>query len=281
MSVAYFQDQSKFVADRVFQNIPSPNQSDVYYTYDRGMFNRNQMAKRAPRTEANGIGYTVDNTPNFFCDVFGLHHDIPDQVRANADAVLKPDREAVELLTHQALIKREVDFMANFFATSKWGTDVTGVAGAPGAGEFKQWDQADSDPIGDVEKGKRTTGLTGYEGNILVVDRITWGFLKHHPDILDKIKFGQTPGSPAIATLQAVAAILEVEEILVSAAVQNTAKEGATNVDAFIAGKNALLAYRPPSPGIMTPAAGYTFSWNGYLGASDQGIRFKRFRMEE
>jgi hypothetical protein len=29
------------------------------------------------------------------------------------------------------------------------------------------------------------------------------------------------------------------------------------------------------------PSAGYTFSWTGYLGASDQGVRVKKFRMEE
>ena len=31
----------------------------------------------------------------------------------------------------------------------------------------------------------------------------------------------------------------------------------------------------------MTPAAGYTFSWNGYLGAGDMGVRMKRFYMDE
>jgi hypothetical protein len=30
----------------------------------------------------------------------------------------------------------------------------------------------------------------------------------------------------------------------------------------------------------MTPTAGYTFSWNGYLGAGAEGNRIKRFRIE-
>jgi hypothetical protein len=30
----------------------------------------------------------------------------------------------------------------------------------------------------------------------------------------------------------------------------------------------------------MTPTAGYTFSWNGLLGASAMGGRIKKFRME-
>jgi hypothetical protein len=42
-----------------------------------------------------------------------------------------------------------------------------------------------------------------------------------------------------------------------------------------------LLLYVPPAPSILTPAAGYTFSWTGYMGASALGGRIKRFRLEE
>jgi hypothetical protein len=64
-------------------------------------------------------------------------------------------------------------------------------------------------------------------------------------------------------------------------AIETTSKLGAsTRTSAFIGGKHALLAYVPPAPGIMTPSAGYTFAWTGYLGAGPDGQRIKRFRME-
>jgi hypothetical protein len=44
--------------------------------------------------------------------------------------------------------------------------------------------------------------------------------------------------------------------------------------------KSALLCYTPSSPSLMTPAAGYTFTWNGYLAGNSYGIRMKNFRME-
>jgi len=31
----------------------------------------------------------------------------------------------------------------------------------------------------------------------------------------------------------------------------------------------------------MLPSAGYTFSWTGYLGASQEGLRTLRFRMPQ
>ena len=63
-------------------------------------------------------------------------------------------------------------------------------------------------------------------------------------------------------------------------AVENTAAEGATYSGAFIGGKSLLLCHAAPSPGKMIPTAGYTFSWNGYLGASSMGGRIKKFRLE-
>ena len=43
ISIAYMQDPKGFVADQIFPNIPVLKQSDRYWRYDRGDFNRNQM----------------------------------------------------------------------------------------------------------------------------------------------------------------------------------------------------------------------------------------------
>ena len=48
ISIAYLQSQMRFVADRIFPVIPVEKQSDRYYTYDRGDWNRNEMQERAP-----------------------------------------------------------------------------------------------------------------------------------------------------------------------------------------------------------------------------------------
>lgn len=282
ISIAYLQEQGGFIADQVFPNIPVQKQSDRYYTYDRGNFNRDQMKERAPATESKGIEYTLDNTPSYFCPNYALHHDIPDDVRANADSVLSPDREATELVTMQALIRREKLWMANFFVPSVWtGGDVDGVAGVPGAGEFKQWNDAASTPIEDMRAAKTTVKEgTGFMPNTLVLSQRVWDKLADHPDIVDRVKYGQTSGGPARVTREAVAALLELDRIIVASAIENSAKEGAANVHAFIGGKRALLCYAAPRPGLMTPSAGYTFSWVARVASGPQGQRISRFRME-
>jgi hypothetical protein len=76
-----------------------------------------------------------------------------------------------------------------------------------------------------------------------------------------------------------VAALLELDEILVMQSIQNTAGEGQTATHSFIGGKKALLTYTPPSPGLLTPAAGYSFAWRGYMGGTAP-VAISRFRMD-
>jgi len=283
ISIAFLQNASNFVATRVFPNIPVAKQSDRYYTYERGDFNRDEMQLRAPGTESSGGGYRLDNTPTYFANRYSFHKDIPDEVRSNADAVLNPDREATQYVTHKALIKREKLFVSSFFAQSVWANDYEGVSGAPSSGQVKQWNDAASTPIEDIRGAKRAIAQsTGYEPNKLVVGRAVYDALLDHPDIIDRIKYGQAGvGSPAMAGSDTLARLFNVDEVLVMNAVENTAKEGQSASHSFIGGKAALLVHAATSPGLMTPTAGYTFSWTGLLGSGADGNRIKSFRMEQ
>jgi|LakMenEpi03Aug12_release.lakeMendotaPanAssembly.Ray.scaffolds.fasta_scaffold186437_3 hypothetical protein len=281
ISIAFLQNANNFVASKVFPNISVSKQADRYYVYNRGDFNRDEMALRAPGTESAGGGYTLDNTPSYFANRFSFHKDIPDEVRANADAALNVDREAVAFVTHKALIRREKLFATNFFTTGKWSTDITGVSGAPSAGQVKQWNDATADPIENIRAGKRSImERTGFEANKLVVGRAVFDTLLDHPDIVDRIKYGQTAGAPAMANADTLARLLGVDEVLVMNSIENTAAEGQTMSHSFIGGKSALLVHSATSPGLMTPTAGYTFSWTGLLGAGAEGNRIKSFRLE-
>lgn len=282
ISIAYLQDATNFVADSIFPNIPVSKQSDRYYTYDRGYFNRDEMQLRAPGTESAGGEYSVDSTPTYYAPVYAFHHDVPDQRRANSDSMLDPDREATMLITQKALIKREKLWTTKYFTTGIWTTDITGVSSSPTAGQVLQWNDASSTPIEDIRLGKTSVlQSTGFEPNTLVLGRQVWDAMCDHPDIVDRIKYGQTQGR-GIANINVddLRALLKIDRIFIMNSVENTAKEGQTNSHAFIGGKKALLCYSTPTPGLMTPTAGYTFSWNGYLGAAAQGQRITRFRME-
>lgn len=293
ISIAFFQDAQAFVADRVFPNIPVQKQSDRYFRYDRADLMRDTMKKRAPGTESAGGGYKLDNTPTYFCDVWALHKDIDDQIRANADDPLNMDRDATMFLSEQAMISREVQWMSTFFTTGVWtgvtgsAADITGVAASPSTNEVLQWNDASSTPIEDVRAyGDTIHQLTGKRANKLTLGRQVWTQLVDHADLVDRVKYSGGVGNsnPAMVTRQAVASILELEQVLVADGIKNTAAENPSFETAmslsFIAGKNGLLSYAPPSASILQPSAGYTFSWTGLMGAGSMGGRVKRFRME-
>lgn len=281
VSIAFFQQATNFVADRVFPNVPVTKKSDVYYTYDRGYFNRDEMKERAPGTESSGGHYAVDNTPDYNAKVYAFHHDVPDQRRGNADSVLAPDREATELCTLKALLKRETLWAATYLTTSVWTTDREGVAAGETGTQFRQWNDDNSTPIEDIRASKLTIlQSTGFKPNTLVMGAEVFNELIDHPDIVDRVKYGQTAGGPAMIDTAELSALLKIPNIYVMESIQNTAAEGATNVHSFIGGKVALLCYAAPAPALMTPSAGYTFSWTGYLAAGAQGQRITRFRME-
>jgi len=281
ISIAFMQEATNFIADTVFPNIPVQMQSDRYYTYDRGYFNRDEMKERAPGTESQGSGYSLDNTPTYYARVYAFHHDVPDQIRANADSVISLDSDATKLVSQKALLKREKLWVAAYFAGGIWTFDYDGVAAAPIANQVLQWNDANSTPIEDVAAAMDIVlQETGFLCNKLVLGRQVWTALKNHPDIIDRVKYGQTAPGTAKISVQALADLFEVEQIVIMQSIENTAKEGAANVHAFIGGKKALLCYAAPSPGLQVPTAGYTFSWTGLLGSGAMGGRISKFRME-
>jgi hypothetical protein len=275
ISVAFLQNANSFVASQVFPNIRVQKRSDVYYTYDRGFFNRNQAKLRAPATEAAVAGFGLA-TDSYMAKVVALKAQIAWQIEANADSPVQLERANTEMLMHQMLIEKEVDWASNYFVTGKWGTEYDGVADStagPGTDEVVQWsDQTSGDPIGNIRRAKTDMmESTGFMPNTMVASQRVIDALIDHPDIVDRIKYSGGVGNqnPAMATEQTLAQLFGVSRILVMRGIVNTAAEGDTNSHSFIGGRNALLCYSAPTPGLMTPTAGYTFTWSGYQGAGN------------
>jgi hypothetical protein len=281
ISIAMMQEESNFIASEVFPIVPVQKQSDVYLSYDNAYWNRDEMSVRAPATESEGGGYAIDSSPTYYCPIYSIHKDIPDEMRANADVPINVDREATLYVTQKALIKRERLFAASFMAGGVWTRDYDGVSSSPSTNEVLQWNDAASTPIQDVWDAKEEIlERTGYEPNRLVLGYPVYKALINHPDIVDRVKYGGGPARPGVIDVGELAQVFKVEKVLVSRGIYNTALEGGTKSHSFINGKKALLAYAAPTPGVFMPSAGYIFSWQGYLGAGPQGNRILRLRLD-
>lgn len=227
---------------------------------------------RADATESAGSGVNL-TTQTYSAKVYGLHQDIGAQVRSNADPAVDIDVIATRQLMQKMLIRRERIFVAKYMVPSVWGTTITGVASAPSGVQTIQWnDDANGDPISDVLLGQTTIlQNTGFKPNILVLTWPVYQTLRKHPLIVDRIKY-TTPTFTGTITTALLAELFDVEEVLVSEAVYNSAAQGQTAVMAFAAGKTALLAYRARAPGLMVPTAGYCFGWTGLIANNNMGV---------
>jgi hypothetical protein len=281
LSVATIQRATNFIATQAFPIVPVQKASDKYFLYDNAYWNLDDMQKVAPGDIAPGSGYTIDSSNTYSCDTYKFRKLIPEEIRNNADMPINLDREATEYVTLKALLKRESDFVTTFMSAAVWDYDYDGSSGTPGANEVLQWNDSSSTPITDVWAGKASIlAATGFEPNTLLLGYQTYRTLINHADIVDRVKYGQTSG-PAMVDTSELAQIFKVDRVLVSKAIKNSAVEGATASHDFIVGKDALLVYAAPSPGILQPSGGYTFSWTGQTGAAGDGQRIKRYYLDE
>jgi hypothetical protein len=278
VSIAYMQADNAFIATKVFPILPVQQQSNRYYKYDRADWNRAESKLRGPATESAGSGWNL-STDTYLADVWAIHKDNSAQDYANADTTFNLDQEAAEWCTLQMLLRQDIQFVTKYFTTGIWTGDQTGVAAAPGANQFLQWNDTNSTPIQNIRA--QVTAMTlrtgGLRPNTLILGPQVYQALLDNAQIISRVQYTQG-GFLSEAIL---ARAFGVDRILIPWGVQNTAVEGATEASAFLYGKSALLAYVPPRVGPRTASAGYTFAWTGYLGASALGTAVSRFDIVE
>lgn len=276
MSVAYMQDASNYIADKVFPIVPVKRQADLYYIYNTGDFLRDEAKVRGAIGESAGGDYDLD-TDTYYCKKHAFHKDVSPDDRINYDEPLDADKDAEVFVTQKMLIRREMEWATKFFKTGVWGTEITGKASNPSTGEVLQWNLDTSDPIKNItDQSVAVAAKTGYRPNTLVLSPYVFNSLKNHPDVLDRVKYTET----GIVTTSLLASLFEVLNVYVGWAVVNSAAKGTTDSIDFIMGKNALLCYSNPQPSLRTPSAGYIFAWTGLEGAGAYGNRIVRLPMD-
>lgn len=278
ISVAYLQDASAFIADRVFPIVPVKRQSDVFYTYNKGDFMRDEAQVRGAGTESAGGDYGVEAANPYYCRKHAFHKDVTPEERVNYDEPLDADTDATDFVSQKMLIRREMEWASKFFKAGIWSTEVTGTEAGTGDNEVIRWDLPTSNPIQDITNAAvKMASLTGFKPNKLVLSPHAFNALKNHEDILDRIKYTQR----GIVTEDLLATLFGVDEVLVAWSVVNSAAKGSADAVDFIFGKHALLCYAAPRPALRKPSAGYVFAWTGLEGSGAYGNRIVRLPMDQ
>jgi hypothetical protein len=247
------------VSEEVFPVLPVAKQSNKYFIY--GLDNlRPSLDERRPAGLARQMNWSL-STGSYACDGHALSDWIPDESRDNEDAALDVDTDTTIALTDKLFLNREVALEAALQANMS-PTDLSAGAYA------NAWDTSTIDPVLAVDKAKENIlQATGQMPNRLLLSRPVFRGVRNNPLVKARISGAQNlPAS--LITAAMLAEVLEVEQVIVASGIKLTSKEGQPNAASFIWGKDALLYYKPPSPGLRTVALGYQFTWQtGRLGS--------------
>ena len=258
LSISYGAQQ--YVWDQMFPVVPVDKQSDKYYIWNAADFRRDEGAAvmRAPSALANRGGQRL-STDSYYCDNYAWGKPTPKETSRNADAALRQQQKATAYCTEVVNRRIEMQQVTDCFATSKWGTDVTAGSLDYSSNTVVSWaTTATSDPIGNVRHyADEIQKATGLRPNSIMLSRTVLSIILDHPDFIDRL----TDQKDRIVQLANIAALFEVDRVVVGQASYNSAAEGATATNAWVHGDNALLYYVPSSPGIDVPSAGYTMQW--------------------
>ena len=250
LSIAYRNDT--YIGEGVFPVVKVTRQTDKFYTYDKGDWLRDDVGTRAPGAESPIVSGYALTTSTYSALERALAGRVPDESVDNADNPLRPLEDMTLFVTDKLQLRKEKVIAAIAFGTG-WSSSAT---------PSTLWGNDSSDVLADVEAGacalrlsiaqSRLQGAMGYE---------VWSKVKNHPDIVDRIKGAAGPSSPAVVRLAAFAALVELDSIAIGSAIENTGNEGASNTIVPVWGKHMLLYYRPANPSLMTPSAGYVFTY--------------------
>jgi hypothetical protein len=251
LSIKY--QNAELVGERLFPPLVVDKDSNKYFIYGKENM-RTYRTKRAPGTRAASMDWSV-SSDSFKCEEYALEHPIPDEVRNEADAPLKPESDAAEMLSDTLMLDHEVR-IATLATTS--GSFASGHANAAA----KKWDDfSASDPIEDVRAmNSLIHGKIMKPANVILLGKQVYDVLRNHPAILARLSDSNT----RIVTPALLAMLFDVQEVLVGGARQITSVEGAaTEVSSYVWGKNVVLAYKG-NPGLKTITFGQVFRRQGY-----------------
>lgn len=269
-SIAHDQDMTDTLASTVFPVVPVTRQSAPYMVWPRGAFLRDEMRPRGLGMEPERASGYKQSRDSYHCEEWALADVLDDRQRANTPNTLTLEQNVVRGLTNAGIIRRERDWIDNYYKSGVWSTDLQGVAAnADNVETILQLDQAAANPIKIFRKLLRRFGFrSGKKPNVAVIGVDVFDVLIDDPEYIERTKYtaSAAPGNDD-ANRRMVAAILGIDRVIVPENVYDTAKEGQEvhDLEYIAPTKDVGLYHAAPNPGLNVASAGYRFAWTGLI----------------
>ncbi|MFH2012513.1 MAG: hypothetical protein ABIJ37_07445 [Pseudomonadota bacterium] len=259
VSVAY--RNKRYIGDRVFPIIDGVDPKAKIAVYQKGAWFRDEAGIRGPGARAPRGGFPI-SWVSIATKEYAFAKEVTDEDRRFARSKnappLKPDQDALEFCADKIDLSKERR-IASLITAGTWADGAAGGEDAEGL-----WSPSDDTNtfLPDIATARKTIQKgAGVTPNVMIVDFATYEALKQSAAILDKIKYTQR----GVLTAELLAAVCDLDEVLIGEAIYSIAKETKAGTDftaAYIwevnAGKGmGFIFYRPPAPGLKVRSAGY------------------------
>lgn len=268
VAIAHMHKANQYVAKSVFPQVKVSLQAGSFYEFTKADLARDNVGQK-PEFGHVPPAIFSKSEQTYNCKVDQVLIGIDQIAQTNYDrmrvpGLIDPRRSKTTLATDQLLLHTDIKFAKSYFKTGVWGRDIAGAATVSNsATEVLKWTDGNFDPILFFSTLATAMGETSRRRpNILALDPFAFDALSQNPDLIERIKYTGTTANPAVVTKEAIAAILQLDKIVVFEAAYNDAGIGGSSMKYVAPKGSALLSYAPSTPQIDEPSAGYIFNWD-------------------
>lgn len=247
VSIQYQPAQGGYLADQILPPVPVRKESGIFWKYDKSRFDVPDSI-RAPRSHYNKVDWKTEQD-SYAAAEYGLEGEIDDRERDNSVAPLDLDIDTTEIVTDMMLNNREQRVASKVL-------DPTVVTNGTTLSGTDKWSDPGSDPIAASTTARQSLfNSVGYRPNRLLLGNDVYEALRAHPAVIERIQFSER----AIVTRQILAALFEVDEILVGGVLRRTSQQGAADAISDIWAGAVLYFYAERRPSLKKASFGYQF----------------------
>ena len=248
----------KLIADSLAPIALVEDNSDLYFVRPIA----NKIRAQSPKIGLLDVAPEIETnvtTNSYKCQNYGYIAKTAVQSEKAADVPLNIKQDAAMDCTDQLWLAREVRVASLLTTSGNYASaNVQTLVGGT------QWNAATG--AGDIFGNFETAlGLVQPAPNSKLVAWMgyaVWQQIKNHPAVLDRVKFGGNNANPALTRMQALAEVIEVDEVVVGKAWQIATNPGQANAQTRVWGKHAGIVAVPQYPSTRSLGFAQTFRWN-------------------
>jgi hypothetical protein len=254
MSVAYANEA--FIVDELLPTLPVQKLSDEYAIY------RKRDILAAPDDAMKGIGTAneiFDNrdSASYTCEPRGLKKRLEKKTIDNQDEVFDEMMDLSEQVSHLMAFAREKRGLAILANAASYSGNTTAIAAG------SEWDSAGGgDPVLNIRTARHNVWSGNGPGRVIGFCPLNvYLRLGTHPAILDLTKYT----SAGIVPRQVLAAVFELDDLLIAKAWEDTANEGQTASYSRMLSTDVFGIVRVVAPSKRNAGFGFNFRFKGEM----------------